>query len=143
MSVIFWEFPGGPVAKDSTLPLQGAFVSSLVGELEPHKPRNYIHTHTHTHTEKVIFIMSFWETGRICIMEIKLLFNSSARYLLSPIMVENSLELCSRRVLRIRIREKKQMHIKQLEINYRLLGVPRVRFQNLKECGPVTSSSVP
>ena len=99
MSIIFWEFPGGPVGKDSTLPLQGAFVPSLVGELEPYKPRNYTHTHTHTHihthTEKVIFIMSFWETGRICIMEIKLLFNSSARYLLSPIMVENSLELCS------------------------------------------------
>ena len=30
-------------------------------------------------------------------------------------MVENSLELCSQRVLRIRIRERKQMHVKQLE----------------------------
>ena len=64
MSVIFWEFPGGPVVKDSTLPLQGALVPSLVGEREPHKPHNYTHTHTHTHTEKVIFIMSFWETGK-------------------------------------------------------------------------------
>ena len=47
MSVIFWEFPGGPVVKDSTLPLQGALVPSLVGELEPHKPHKYTHTHTH------------------------------------------------------------------------------------------------
>lgn len=75
-------------------------------------------------------------------MKTKPLFNSSARYLLSPIMVENSLELCSRRVLRIRIRERKQMHIKQLENDYGLAGVPRVRFQKLKECGSVTSSLV-
>ena len=50
MSVIFGEFPGGPVVKDSTLPLQGAWVPSLVGELEPHKPHSYTHTHIHTHT---------------------------------------------------------------------------------------------
>ena len=52
MSVIFGEFPGGPVVKDSTLPLQGAWVPSLVGELEPHKPHSYTHTHTHTHTHE-------------------------------------------------------------------------------------------
>ena len=56
MSIIFWEFPGGPVGKDSTLPLQGAFVPSLVGELEPYKPRNYTHTHTHTHTHRESYI---------------------------------------------------------------------------------------
>ena len=29
------DFPGGPVAKDSTLPVQGAQVRSLVQELDP------------------------------------------------------------------------------------------------------------
>ena len=31
-----WGLPGGPVVKDSTLPLHGAQVQSLVGELRSH-----------------------------------------------------------------------------------------------------------
>ena len=34
----YWDFPGGPVV-DSALPLHGARVSSLVGELRSHIPR--------------------------------------------------------------------------------------------------------
>jgi len=30
-----WDFPGDPVAKDSTFPMQAAWVQSLVKELDP------------------------------------------------------------------------------------------------------------
>ena len=34
-----WDFPGSPVAKTPALPLQGARVQSLVGELRSSMPR--------------------------------------------------------------------------------------------------------
>ena len=30
-----WNFPGGPVTKESTLPMQGAWVRPLLRELDP------------------------------------------------------------------------------------------------------------
>ena len=32
---LLWDFPGGPVAKTPPLPMQGAWVRSLLRELDP------------------------------------------------------------------------------------------------------------